>query len=187
MGYFENEKDVQEYIKMAEDYDGSKLIKELRHYLKDGATVLELGMGPGVDLDILKKHYKVTGSDNSQVFIDKYKKQYPNADIIQLDAKSLDINRKFDGIYSNKVLIHFTKNECLVSFKKQKMVLNPNGILLHSFWYGNKTEEYKGLFFTYYKEEELRNMVKNDYNILKIQRYTEMKKNDSIFLLLQKK
>ena len=187
MGYFDNEKGVQEYIKMAKGYDGSELINELRHYLKDGATVLEIGMGPGVDLDILKKYYKVTGSDSSQVFIDRYKNLNPNSDIIQLDAKSLNINRKFDCIYSNKVLIHLTKKECIESLKRQKTILNPNGIVLHSFWHGDKTKEVNGLLFVYYKEDELRTMVKNDFNILKIQRYTEMKKNDSIYLLLQKK
>ena len=187
MGYFDNEKGVQEYIKMAKGYDGSELINELRHYLKDGATVLEIGMGPGVDLDILKKYYKVTGSDGSQVFVDRYKKQHPKSDVFQLDAKSLDINRKFDGIYSNKVLIHLTKKECQDSLRKQKTIINPNGLLFHSFWYGDKTEEFNGLLFVYYKEDELRTIVKKDFNILKIQRYTEMKKNDSIYLLLQKK
>ena len=46
------------------------------------------------------------------VFIERYKNLNPNSDIIQLDAKSLNINRKFDCIYSNKVLIHITKKEC---------------------------------------------------------------------------
>jgi trans-aconitate methyltransferase len=187
MGYFDTEKGVQEYIKMAEGYDGSQLIRELRPYLIDGSSVLELGMGPGKDLDILKKYYKATGSDNSQVFLERYNKQYPNADVFFLDAKSLDTNRRFDCIYSNKVLIHLTKKECYGSLKKQRMLLNHKGIALHSFWYGNRTEEYQGLLFVYYSEEMLRQMVKDNYAILKIQRYTELKKDDSIFILLQKK
>ena len=56
------------------------------------------------------------------------------------------------------------------------MILNSNGIVLHSFRYGDKTEEHHGLLFVYYTEDELRNMVKSDFNLLKIQRYTEMKK-----------
>jgi len=187
MGYFDNEKGVRDYIKMAEGYDGSELINELRHYLKDGASILEIGMGAGVDLDILKKYYKVTGSDSSQVFIDRYKKLNPNADVFQLDAKSLDINRKFDCVYSNKVLIHLTKKDCIESFKKQISILNPNGILLHSFWNGNKIEKHHGLLFVYYTEEELRRMVENDYEILKIQKYTEFKKNGSIYVILKRK
>ena len=34
-----------------------------------GSTLLELGMGPGKDLDLLKKTYSVTGSDSSKIFV----------------------------------------------------------------------------------------------------------------------
>jgi trans-aconitate methyltransferase len=170
---------------MVDGYDGSELINELRHYLKDKSTVLELGMGPGLDLDILKKYFVTTGSDSSQVFIQRYKKMHPKSDVIQLDAKTLDIDRKFDCIYSNKVLIHLTEKECYESLKRQKMILNSNGILFHSFWHGDKLEEHHGLLFTYYTEDKLKKMVEDDYNILKMKRYTEFKKNDSIYVILQ--
>jgi cyclopropane fatty-acyl-phospholipid synthase-like methyltransferase len=187
MSFFDTEEGVQEYIKIAEGYDGSELIKELRNFLKDGSSVLEIGMGPGKDLDMLNKYYKVTGTDTSMVFINRYKKMNPNIDVFFLDAKKLDINRKFDAIYSNKVLQHLTKNECFKSLKKQKNLLFPKGILLHSFWYGNKTEDYDGLLFVRYKINELKNIVKDDYDILKTQRYKEFKKNDSFYMILQRK
>ena len=53
MGFFETEEGVNEYIKMAEGYDGKDLIKVFENYLPKGSTVLELGMGPGKDLDML--------------------------------------------------------------------------------------------------------------------------------------
>jgi cyclopropane fatty-acyl-phospholipid synthase-like methyltransferase len=187
MSFFDTEEGVDEYIKLAEGYDGSELIKDLRNFLKDGSTVIELGMGPGIDLDILKKYYKVTGTDTSKVFINRYKKMHPDADVFLLDATKLDINKKFDCIYSNKVLQHLTKNACLKSFKKQKNLLNPKGIILHSFWYGDKTEDYDGLLFVRYKINELKNMVRDDYDILKIQRYKEFKNNDSFYVILQRK
>ena len=46
MGFFDTEKGVDEYIKMAEGYDGAELIKILQKYLPEKSTVLELGMGP---------------------------------------------------------------------------------------------------------------------------------------------
>ena len=187
MSFFDTEKGVEEYIKIAEGYDGSELIKDLRIFLKNGASVLEIGMGPGKDLDILKKYYIVTGTDTSKVFIKRYKKINPNADVFLLDAKKLNINRKFDCIYSNKVLQHLTKKECFKSLKKQKYLLNKNGILLHSFWYGNKTEHYDDLLFVRYKINELKNIVKDDYDILKTHRYKEFKKNDSFYMILQRK
>lgn len=187
MSFFDTEEGVNEYIKIAEGYDGSDLIDELRNFLKEGSSVLEIGMGPGKDLDILKKFYKVTGTDTSKVFINRYKKMNPSANVFFLDAKKFDINRKFDCIFSNKVLQHLTKNECFKSLKKQKNLLNPKGILLHSFWYGDKTEDYDGLLFVRYKINELKNIVKDDYDILKTQRYKEFKKNDSFYIILKRK
>ena len=187
MGYFDNEKNVQDYIKMVEDYNPIELINILRKNLEKGSTLLELGMGPGKDLDILRNYYNVTGSDSSQIFINRYKKTHPESDIIQIDARDIKIKQKFDCIYSNKVLIHLTKEECNSSFKKQKNILNPSGILFHTFWFGTKTEKYQELLFTYYSEDELKNMVKDDYNIISIERYTEDKKDDSILLIVQRK
>ncbi len=65
MGFFDTENGVEQYIKMAEGYDGAELIKNLQKYLPKSSTVLELGIGPREDMDILKKSYAVTGSDNS--------------------------------------------------------------------------------------------------------------------------
>ncbi len=65
MGFFDDEKNVQSYIEMVDGYDGQWLIDVLKTYVSEGATVLELGMGPGKDCDILRQSYRVTGSDNS--------------------------------------------------------------------------------------------------------------------------
>ena len=74
MGYYDTKKGIKEYIKRSEDWDGTKLIKILKKHLPEKSTLLELGIGPGRDFDILKKTYTVTGSDGSQVFLDRYKK-----------------------------------------------------------------------------------------------------------------
>ncbi len=187
MSYFDSEKNVKEYIKMVKDYDPKELINILRKYLKEESTLLELGMGPGKDLDILREYYKVTGSDSSQIFVNRYKKNNPDADILRIDAIDIKIQQKFDCIFSNKVLIHLTKEECKSSFKQQKNILNPKGILFHTFWYGTKTEKHHGLLFTYYTEDYLRKMVEEYYNIIRLDKYSEMEKDDSILLVLQNK
>ena len=120
MGFFDTEKGVEQYIKIAEGYDGAELIKILQRHLPANSTVLELGMGPGKDLDILKESYKTTGSDNSQVFLDKYIEKYPDADLLLLDAVTISTNRKFDCIYSNKVLHHLTKEDLIKSLQNKK-------------------------------------------------------------------
>lgn len=187
MGFFDTEKGVNEYIKIAEGFDGAELIKILRKYLPDGSSVLELGMGPGKDLDILQKYYSVTGSDNSKIFLEKYKQKNPDADLLFLDAVSLKTNRKFDGIYSNKVLHHLTIEDLKRSLKKQKEILNPQGVLFHSFWKGNKTEKMKGLLFVYYEIEILKELFQPEFEILALETYSEMEKDDSIYAVLRTK
>jgi len=187
MGFFDTEKGVEQYLKMAEGYDGAELIKILQKHLPANSTVLELGIGPGKDLDILKKSYTVTGSDYSQIFLDKYKKNNPDADLFLLDVTTLQTEQKFDCVYSNKVLHHLTKEDLIKSLQRQKEILNPNGIAFHSFWKGNKTENMEGLLFTYYEIEDLKKITEDDFEILAIETYTEMEKDDSIYVILRNK
>lgn len=187
MGFFDTEHGVDEYLKMAEGYDGAELIKILQDLLPEKSTVLELGMGPGKDLDILKKYFTVTGSDSSQVFLDRYKKQNPNVDLLQLDAVTVPTDRTFDCIYSNKVLHHLTREDLKKSFQRQQEILNPNGIVFHSFWKGDKDENYDGLLFTKYQINGLKEIIGELFDILTIGTYTEMEKNDSLYVVLSKR
>ncbi len=187
MKYFDSKKNVFEYIKMARGYDGKELIKKLRIYLPDGATLLELGMGPGKDLDILKKWYTSTGSDNSSIFLELYKKRNPRAQLLHLDAVTIDTKSRFQCIYSNKVLHHLTKADLKRSLLRQKEVLKKGGIVFHSFWNGNKQERYSGLLFVYYRIEQLVKMFGQAFDILEVGVYRELKKEDSIYIIARKR
>ena len=171
---------------MVEGYDGKELIGILKGHLPAGSTLLELGMGPGKDLDILSSDYAVTGSDHSSVFLDIYRKTNPDADVLLLDALDINTDRKFDCIYSNKVLVHLTKQELKRSIKRQTDILNPGGLVFHSFWKGDRTEEMNGLIFTYYSEALLTDLFRTIYDILDISSYGEMEEEDSIYVLARK-
>lgn len=186
MGYFDELDNVKGYLKMAEGYDGRELIDHLKDLLEAGSSVLELGMGPGKDLDILKETYNVTGSDISEVFLELYREREPDADLLKLDAITLNTNRKFDCIYSNKVLQHLTKEELRTSFKRQYEVLDDGGILFHTFWKGNDIEEMDGLLFVQYTEKELERIIDDRFEIFSMEVYTEMEENDSILVVLKK-
>lgn len=187
MGFFDTEKGVNEYITMSEGYDGAELVRIFENFLPKGSTVLELGMGPGKDLDLLQKNYVVVGSDNSIIFLEKYKRKNHDSNLLFLDAVTLKTDRLFDGIYSNKVLHHLTTEDLKTSLKKQKQILNPGGILFHSFWRGNKIENMEGLLFVYYEMEKLKQIFEPDFEILAMETYTEMEKDDSIYAVLKKK
>lgn len=184
--FFEIEKNVKEYIEACEGLDGKKLIELLNKHLKPNSTVLELGMGAGKDLDILNKTYSATGSDNSQIFLDKYKPHNPNADLILLDALTLETERNFDCIYSNKVLHHLSKKDLDKSFKRQSRILNDKGLLFHSFWYGIEENTFQDLHFTQYKVEDLKQFYINYFEVIEFGFYEEMLENDSFYMILKK-
>lgn len=186
MTYYNDPQNVEQYIKMAEGYDGKALVDVLRNHLPDGATVLELGIGPGKDFQLLSEHYQVIGSDYSAVFVERFQKQYPEADVILLDAVTMDFDRTVDCIYSNKVLYHLTKDNLRQSFQKQAAVLNPGGVLFHSFWYGDEEDSLHGLRFVYYTEDTLKALIGDEYSVVEMQRYTEMETDDSFYVILKK-
>jgi len=185
MFYFNNQKNVEAYLKMAEGYDGRELIDKLDSYLTPESSVLELGMGPGTDLDILLRKYEATGSDISDVFIDLYRKKHQDVSLIKLDAVSINTEQRFDCIYSNKVLHHISKEELISSLKRQKDILKTGGLLLHSFWLGEGAEEFDGLFFQYYCEAEIIAIAGKYFDIIDSWVYDEMETDDSIALILK--
>ena len=186
MGYYDDPKNTQQYIDMAEGNDGQELVAALTKYLTGGAEVLELGMGPGVDLELLSQHYQVTGSDTSQVFLDRYQEIHPGAELLLLDAETIQTARRFDGIYSNKVLHHLTPEQLAASFQRQHTILLAGGIAMHSFWLGDSEEVMHGLRFRYYPEDFLHSLVEPNFTILESTCYAEFEAGDSLYLILKK-
>ena len=186
MGYFDEKKNVEEYLRLADGYDGAMLVDVLEAHLAPGSTVLELGMGPGKDLDLLARHYAVTGSDSSAVFLDLYREKHAEADLLALDAATLETDRKFDCIYSNKVLHHLTREDLVRSFQRQQDLLTDGGLLMHSFWFGDSEEDINGLRFVYYTEDGLLSSIGPGFDAIATERYTEMEDDDSFYVLLRK-
>jgi ubiquinone/menaquinone biosynthesis C-methylase UbiE len=128
MGFYDDESNVNEYVRSAEGFDGRVAITRLREYLDPGSAVLELGMGPGTDLGILAETYQVTGSDTSEVFLRRYREKHPEAEVFNLDAVTININRTFDCVYSNKVLYHLSPVDLRASLERQRAVLREEGL-----------------------------------------------------------
>lgn len=185
--YYKNKESVEEYTRLAKDVNGSKLIHKLTQFLPPASTILEIGSGPGTDWNLLNKTYNTTGSDNSKEFLNHLASENPSGKFIELDAVSINVDEKFDGIYSNKVLHHLKDNELIDSIKRQFEILNPEGIICHSFWKGIGSEIFKGLFVNYHSEEVLRNFFDPYFEILIVESYDEFEKGDSILILGRKK
>ena len=185
--YYHTEESVQEYIRLAADVDGSALINRLKHFLSEGSKVLELGSGPGTDYHILSKHYQVTGSDLSEVFLKHLRSQYPSGKFLHLSASNLATKNTFHGIYSNKVLHHLHKKELLQSVDQQHNILDKEGIICHSFWKGKGEESYKGMQVSYYTESELQQIFEKQFKLLLLEAYAEFEDGDSLLLIAKRK
>lgn len=183
MGFYDEEKTARDYIAMADGYDGSLLIAAMSEHVPEGAKVLEIGMGPGKDLDILSSRYRVTGSDSSRFFLERYRQLNPTADLLELDAVTLKTDRKFDCIYSNKVLHHLDENDLVRSLERQSTLLNAGGYTMHSFWSGSGVDQMHGLEFHYRTEDSLRTTFSEHYDIVSLVPYEELEANDSIYVL----
>jgi len=181
--FYYTKETVEQYIKMAEGYDGRELIERLKKFLPINSTILEIGMGPGKDLKLLNDFYQVTGSDLSPRFIELVREEFSDLDYLNLNATTLETNKIFDGIYSNKVLHHLKDAALRTSIKNQHRILNQNGVVCHSFWKGDKIEEMNGLLFNYHTEDELKELFADKFKIVLLETYQELEEDDSIFLI----
>ena len=185
--YYENEENVDNYTKFTPAHDGVLLIDVLSEHLPEDASVLELGIGPGKDFKLLSQRYQVTGSDFSRVFLERYRKQDSAAELLHLDARTLETDRTFDAIFSNKALIHLSPAELQQSFDRQHAVLNDNGLLLHSFWIGEGEATFNDLKLVYHNEHDLTKMLEKSFDIVALEKHAKMADDDSIYVLARKK
>ncbi len=185
--YYKTKASVEEYIKLAEGINGSALIEKLVQFLPVKSRLLEIGSGPGSDWEILKTYYEVIGSDNSTEFLSHLKRKFSNGEFLLIDAITLETDQKFDGIYSNKVMHHLKDSELNESIKKQHERLNSGGIICHSFWKGEGSEIFKGLFVNYHTKKSLKTHFQKDFEILFIDSYKEFDEDDSLLLIAKKK
>jgi cyclopropane fatty-acyl-phospholipid synthase-like methyltransferase len=185
--YYKTKASVEEYIHLAKDVSGKELIEQLKQILPPNSNVLEIGSGPGTDWKILNASYNVIGSDFSTEFLNHLRNENPTGEFLELNAGTLETDKKFDGIYSNKVMHHLKAEELVASIKRQAEILNTKGIICHSFWKGEGSEIFKGLFVNYHTEASLKDAFENEFEILSTEDYAEFEEGDSLLLLAKKK
>ena len=184
--FYESREGAEAYRRIAQGYDGSALISTLKQHLAPGKRVLELGIGPGTDLLLLAQDYEVVGSDFSQAFLDLFAQEHPEIPVLCGDAERMNIEGRFDAIYSNKVLIHLSPEALRTSFAAQLGVLSgPESLVLHAFWRGTGKEELKGETFYYYEPETVLDYAGSGWVEVDRGFYAEIDNEDSFWILLR--
>jgi len=184
--FYELPEYVDSYIESTKNIDGRKLVAELEKYLQPDSSILELGMGTGKDFEILAEKYQVTGSDYSQLFLEKFRNTHPKAELLWLDAIHIETAKTFDAIYSNKVMHHLSLTELEKSLLRQVDVLHENGLVCHSFLHGIESFKRDALLFTHYQKADLIDVFEMNYEVLYCEFYTETTEDDSILVIAKK-
>jgi SAM-dependent methyltransferase len=183
MGFYDDPASVDQYEKMCEGYDGSQIFDLLAKHLLPRQSILEIGCGPGNDIDSLKRSYQVVGSDNSDEFLKRCRARHPDVEFRKLDAVTLETDEQFDCVYSNKVFHHLSLEKLIMAFKRQNQVIREGGLFAHTFWIGDQEFEKDGLYFRFHNREELIALVSDYFDIVDMLEYKEFEDGDSLFVV----
>ncbi len=181
--FFNTVEFVEQYYEMVKEYGSSFITSKFKNFIPKKSKVLELGFGTGVDYFALCKDYRVTPSDYSQAFIDEFKKRYAIS-VVQVDAKKIELNEKFDCIFSNKVLHVLTDEELKQSLQSQFETLSEEGFIFHTLWYekDSKSDEYANRV----NEDKVKEYLGSKFDIIHMERYDEIEEQDSLIVIAQK-
>lgn len=142
--------DSEKYILESINCDMTKfnlfLEKEISKF--KNPTILDLGFGSGRDmLYLLSKGLNVEGVDNCDNFIEK------GLTVSKQTMPELNLNKKFDLIYSVGVIFHLNKEERIKLFKNIKNHLSENGVLVLSYNTLDRTTDQEREFFLVSEKE----------------------------------
>lgn len=101
-----------------------------RKYFNRDDLVLEIGCGGGRDaVEILKNGLKYFGTDASAGLIEVAKATVPEADFECLNVFDLHkLSQKFDGFWSNAVLLHIPRSRIHAALRQINIVLRTGAV-----------------------------------------------------------
>lgn len=169
--YFQTHNDISTVINHLTEF--SKLLNNTSIHPK---TILDLGCGPGRDINFfVKQGFKCSGIDLSKETLTIAQKNCPDSEFFMMDMIDLQFQtNSFAGLWSCGSFYHLTKEEGNRALKEFNRVLKPGGIFFLAVKKGQKEEfenrkEYYELpkFYSFYQEEEILNLLKsNGFKIL---------------------
>lgn len=185
MEFYNDPLKVDEYENMCVDYDGTEIYKVLARHLTKNSSLLELGSGPGNDIQYFQNKYKVKGSDLSEEFLARCRKRFADIAFEKLDAVLIETKEEYDCIFSNKVLHHLDRDNLEKSLTRQQQVIKPNGIFAHTFWLGEKEFTMEGMLFVFYDRDELLSLVSKYFTLRETFDYKEFEEGDSVLIVAE--
>lgn len=136
--------------------------------LKSGGSILEIGCGPGMYLNLIPNNYKKTACDINTGLLEIAKKQVPDAKFYLGNFTSIPFNETFDFIYCIGVLIYFTPTELKEVLNKMYQVLNSGGTLYINYPHAISKSDvhFKDLTYVQYSPDYIENLIGNKFEII---------------------
>jgi SAM-dependent methyltransferase len=125
-----------------------------------GASVLELGSGPGHDAVALEERgLRVTRTDATPAFVEMMRADGHAARL--LDIRTDEFGGPYDAVLADAVLLHLTRAEFAAALRKARAAVPDGGLLAITLKEGDGDEWHTrklGLprYFTYWREPDLR-------------------------------
>ena len=154
-------------------------IEFLSSELKDQASILELGCGPGNFLNHLVKrrpNIQIEGIDLAHNMIEIAKSKLPNATFQICDVRNYEFDKKFDAIILSFCTPYLNKDEVANLIRNCSSNLNSNGIIYLSTmegdynlseWVSSSKDKNTRSFTYYYSRKELKSLLeKNALSII---------------------
>lgn len=145
------------------DAEPDDLVALVAEHAVPGATVLEVGSGPGVDADRLEAlGFAVRRTDATRAFVDLLRADGHSADV--LDVRSDDLGGPYDVVFAHAVLLHIDRGELPAVLARLRTAVRPGGLLALTLkegdgeeWSSHKVELPR--HFTYWRLEPLRDVL----------------------------
>ena len=166
--YYQNHSDfyIKESASFTMDQFYNFLLNEVK-FLKQ-PKFLDLGFGSGRDMLFLaKKGFNVEGVDSCDNFIERMKKM--NFKVYKENLPEINIQNKFDCIYSVGLLMHLNENEIDLLLSNLYKLLNDSAILILSYNDMDRTNDTERLFFKITQELINKLAIKNNFKLNKVE------------------
>lgn len=152
---------ADEFFRESVVIDMSEIYPQFLKLIPAGGKILDAGCGSGRDsLYFLQKGFDVTAIDASAEMVCKAT-ELTKLNVLHMSFEEINWSEKFDGVWACSSLLHLPKNELGNVFAKMLKALKTGGVLYASFKKGAGEATEKGRFFSYYGEDELREILKN--------------------------
>lgn len=193
---YEDPEVVEAYWNRSKTKPNTQNLDRMVELLGVGASVLDLGCGPGRDSSYLAlKGLEVVGVDYSTQMIAKAKELHDN--ISHLVFKTMDMNNltfekeSFDGVWASASLLHIPKRGLPHVFMEIYRVLNKGGTLFVSVMKGVgekftvETKYAKPIerFFTFFSLKEIQSYLKKaGFNLFEMNTNPSTSRQSTIWL-----